>query len=262
MDLGIKSKQALVLASSRGLGHGVAIALAREGANVLLCGRSADDLAQNCAQINSEGEGHADWFQADLSEERFVSVAAGAVAQRGKPIDILVNNTGGPTSGSAEAMTAEQLQLFFMSMVVRVIDLTNRLLPDMKKKGWGRVLTLASSGVIEPINSLALSNTLRPALVGWSKTLATEVADQGITSNVLLPGAILTARINQLNEAAAKRTGKPVEDVRANSEKQIPVGRYGRVDEFASVAAFLCSNQASYITGSIVRCDGGATRSI
>lgn len=262
MDLGIKGKRALVLASSRGLGHGIAVALAREGANVLLCGRSGETLEANCQTINAEGRGKADWIWADLFDDNFVGgVAAAAKAKLGS-VDILVNNTGGPTPGTTADMTPEKLETYFFSMVLRVIALTNALLPAMKAQGWGRILTVASSGVIEPIGNLALSNTLRPALAGWSKTLATEIGRDGITANLLLPGSILTGRLDDLDGAAAKRAGKSMDEIRAGKEALIPVGRYGTVEEFAATAAFLCSQQASYITGSLVRCDGGAARSV
>ncbi|MDM9620020.1 SDR family oxidoreductase [Rhizobium sp. S96] len=262
MDLGIKGKRALILASSRGLGHGIAVALAHEGANVLLCGRSGETLEANCKAINAEGKGNADWIWADLSDENFTETVTAAVASKLGGVDILVNNTGGPTPGTTEDMTADRLETYFFSMVLRVITLTNALLPAMKAQGWGRILTVASSGVIEPIPSLALSNTLRPALAGWSKTLASEVGRYGITTNVLLPGSILTGRLDDLDGAAAKRTGKNMADIRASKEALIPVGRYGTVEEFAATAAFLCSQPASYITGSLIRCDGGAARSV
>ena len=262
MDLGITGKRALVLASSRGLGKGIAVALAREGAHVLLCGRSAETLAANCAAINAEGLGRADWVQADLGETDFVETMVAAVSEKLGGIDILVNNSGGPTPGSTEDMSEEKLAAYFQSMVLRIITLTNRLLPGMKTQGWGRILTVASSGVIEPIPGLALSNTLRPALAGWSKTLASEDAEFGVTSNMLLPGSIFTDRLKSLDAAAAERSGKTVEAVKAASEKAIPARRYGTVEEFAATAAFLCSAPASYVTGSIIRCDGGAARSV
>ncbi len=262
MDFGIEGKRALVLASSRGLGQGIAVALAREGANVMLCGRSSEALEANCRAINAEGKGTAEWIRADLLEDDFVETVRTAAQRKFGGVDILVNNTGGPTPGTTEEMTAERLETYFFSMVLRVITLTNALLPDMKAQGWGRILTVASSGVIEPIGNLALSNTLRPALAGWSKTLSTEIARFGITSNLLLPGSILTGRLDELDGAAAKRTGKSMDEVRSGKEAAIPVGRYGKVEEFGATAAFLCSQQASYITGSIVRCDGGAARSV
>lgn len=262
MDLGITGKRALVLASSRGLGKGIAVALAREGADVLLCGRTAQTLSENCAAINAEGRGRADWVQADLEDEAFVEIAAKAAEDRFGGIDILVNNSGGPKPGSTQDMGADVLLTYFQSMVLRQITLANRLIAGMKARGWGRILTVASSGVIEPIPGLALSNTLRPALAGWSKTLAAEVARYGVTSNLLLPGSILTDRLTSLDAMAAKRSGRAVEAVRADAEAAIPAGRYGTVEEFAATAAFLCSQPASYITGSLIRCDGGAARSV
>ncbi|QRM54778.1 SDR family oxidoreductase [Sinorhizobium sp. BG8] len=262
MDLGIKGKRALVLASSRGLGRGIAVALAREGADVLLCGRDAETLAANCAAINAEGGGRANFIQADLFSSEFHETVVSATRERFGGLDILVNNSGGPIPGTTEEMTAEKLQTYFNAMVLSLIGLANAFLPGMKEQRWGRILTVASSGVIEPIPGIALSNTLRPALAGWSKTLASEVASDGITSNLLLPGSILTDRLTSLDEAAARNSGKPVEEIRARSEKAIPAGRYGTVEEFAAVAAFLCSERASYVTGSLIRCDGGAARSV
>ncbi|MCF3642877.1 SDR family oxidoreductase [Rhizobium sp. TRM95111] len=262
MDLGITGKRALVLASSRGLGKGIATALAAEGADVLLCGRSAETLAANAEAINARGAGRADWVEADLTDAAAVDDLARAVDGALGGLDILVNNSGGPTPGSTEAMSGETLMLYFQSMVLRQIALANRFLPAMKAQRWGRILTVASSGVIEPIPGLALSNTLRPALAGWSKTLAAEVAEFGITTNLLLPGSILTDRLTSLDRAAAERSGRPVEEITAQSERAIPARRYGTVEEFAAVAAFLCSARASYVTGTLVRCDGGAARSL
>lgn len=262
MDLGITGKRALVLASSRGLGLGIAKALAAEGANVLLVGRSGDKLAENCKEINAAGKGKADWVWGDLSDDNFIENMVNAVKEKLGGIDILVNNTGGPTPGTTEDMTVEKLDTFFQSMVLRVITLTNALLPQMKEQGFGRILTVASSGVFEPIANLALSNTLRGALVGWNKTLAAEVASFGITCNMLLPGRIHTDRIDELDGAASKRTGKSVDEIRTASLKTIPAGRLGKVEEFAAAGAFLCSVPASYVTGTMLRVDGGASRSI
>ena len=154
------------------------------------------------------------------------------------------------------------LEKQFQMMVHRVIDLTNRVLPGMREAGWGRILTIASSGVIQPIPNLALSNTLRSALVGWSKSLSNEVAGDGVCVNMLLPGRIHTERVDELDNANASKSGKAVEDVREASRLAIPAKRYGDVAEFAAVAAFLVSGKASYVTGSVIRCDGGATKSV
>ena len=262
MDLGLTGKRALVLASSRGLGGGIAAALVAEGAHVLICGRNTAELAERAAALTARGPGRADYTEADLFDEDVVNRLVSAVNAKLGGLDILVNNAGGPPPGQAEDMTAEKLTTYFNAMVLRLIDLAHAFLPRMKAQGFGRILTVASGGVIEPIPGLALSNTLRPALAGWSKTLATEVAGLGITVNMLLPGSILTSRIDELDRRAAGRSGRTLEEVRAESEAAIPAGRYGTVEEFGATAAFLVSERASYITGTMVRCDGGAARGL
>lgn len=220
MDLGISGKRALVLAASRGLGLGIAKALAAEGVHVLICGRTEEKLKANVEAIQAAG-GKADYVVADLADAHFVDQMLHAVHDKLGGIDILVNNTGGPTPGTAEEMDADKLDTFFQSMVVRVITLTNALAPLMKTQGFGRILTVASSGVFEPIPNLALSNTLRGALVGWNKTLSAELASYGVTANMILPGRIHTDRIDELDGANAKKQGKSLDDVRAASVKSI-----------------------------------------
>jgi 3-oxoacyl-[acyl-carrier protein] reductase len=147
-------------------------------------------------------------------------------------------------------------------MVLSVIAITDRVLPNMRARHWGRVITSTSSGVVSPIPNLALSNTLRLSLVGWSKTLAREVAKDGITANIILPGRIATDRLEFLDEAKAKREGRSVEDVLAESTASIPLGRYGKPEEYGAVVAFLASERAAYVTGAIIRVDGGLIASI
>ncbi|MBB4065680.1 SDR family oxidoreductase [Gellertiella hungarica] len=263
MDLGLMGKRALVLASSRGLGAGIAAALVQEGADVILCGRNRDELAQRTSRLNDAGPGRAFFTEADLFQEDVVERLTTTVSQiYGGALDILVNNSGGPPPGRAADLTPDLLTTYFNAMVLRLIDLTHAVLPGMRERGFGRILTVASSGIIEPIPGLALSNTLRPALSGWSKTLASEVAAEGVTVNMLLPGSILTARLDDLDRRAAERSGRSLEAVRAESEAAIPAGRYGTTEEFGATAAFLLSERASYITGSMIRCDGGAARSV
>jgi 3-oxoacyl-[acyl-carrier protein] reductase len=145
----------------------------------------------------------------------------------------------------------------FQSMIVPVIAITDRVLPGMKSRKWGRIITSTSSGVVAPIPNLGISNALRLSLVGWSKTLSREVARDGITANIVVPGRIATDRIRFLDEAKAKRENRPVEVVSAESTSSIPVGRYGNPEEYADTVAFLASARASYITGSVIRIDGG-----
>jgi 3-oxoacyl-[acyl-carrier protein] reductase len=199
---------------------------------------------------------------ADLDDPASAATLYEAATELLGGVDMLVNNTGGPPPGGVEAQTTDTWQSQFDTMVVRLIEITNLCLPGMRRNGWGRILTLASSGVLQPIPNLSISNAIRSALVGWNKSLSNEVAADGITANILAPGRINTARTEQLDATAADRQGKTVAEINAASRATIPAGRYGDVEEFGAVAAFLVSARASYITGSVVRCDGGSIRSV
>jgi len=262
MDLGINGKRALVLASSQGLGLGIASSLCAEGANVLICGRVEEKLAAAAADLNAAGPGKTDYTVVDLSAAAAAATLYAAAKEKLGGVDILVNNTGGPPPGTVETPDTGLWRSQIDTMLIRVIEITNLCLAGMKAAGWGRVLTVASSGVVQPIPNLAMSNTIRSSLVGWSKSLSNEVASAGITVNMLLPGRISTARLKQLDAAMAERTGRPVEDVSASEQAGIPAGRYGTVGEFGSVAAFLVSEPARYMTGGLIRCDGGSVRSV
>ena len=260
MDLGLKGKRALVLSSSRGLGLGVARSLAREGADILMTARSGDRLEAAAKAINGEGAGRAHTYVGDLAENVEAIHEAAAKALGG--IDILVANTGGPPARTALAARPEEWVPQFEAMVLPIVKLAALALPGMRERGWGRILTIASTGVVQPIPNLVMSNALRSALVGWSKTLAAEVAKDGITANLVLPGRIQTDRVDELDAANAKAQGKSVEEIAAAARGSIPAGRYGRVEEFADAVCFLASERASYITGSLLRVDGGAVRSV
>ena len=261
MELGIKGKVSLVLGAGGGLGGAIATALAREGATVVACDVSHEGLTRTVEAASREGSTIVPKVL-DLAD---VDSLAGFVDQTSAelgPISILVNNTGGPPPGTAAGVDVGVWRQHFESMVLSIIRITDAVLPGMRKAGWGRVITSTSSGVIAPIPNLGLSNALRSTLVGWSKTLASEVGRDGITANIVLPGRIATARIQALDEAKAAREGRPVEEVSRASAASIPVGRYGQPQEYGDVVAFLASERASFINGSVIRVDGGMIPSV
>lgn len=261
MDLRLQDKTALVMSSSRGLGEGIAKALALEGVHVLLTGRNEVKLREIESEIQDFG-GHADFVVADLENPSAVNTIKSAVTEKLGHADIFVANTGGPPPGIISDVDPSSLSKQLEMMVVRIVELSSVIVPDMKAAGWGRILAIGSSGVIQPIPNLGISNVVRSALVGWTKSLSNDLAGSGITVNMLLPGRIHTKRIDELDQAVADKTGQTLESIRKASRATIPVGRYGKVEEFADTAAFICSDRAGYITGSLIRCDGGLIKSV
>ena len=261
MDLGLKNKVALVLAAGGGLGERIAGTLAEEGAKVCLSDVDGTALEAATAAITKAG-GAAKAFASDLSDPGALEAMVEKVRSDIGEIDILVNITGGPPPGPMTGTASEVWEKHFRAMVLSVTRITDLVLPAMRGRRWGRVITSASSGVVIPIPDLGLSNALRSTLVGWSKTLAREVAADGITVNVVVPGRIATRRIRHLDETRAAREGKPLHTVIAASTGSIPMQRYGEPQEYADTVAFLASQRASYVTGSIMRVDGGLIGSI
>lgn len=261
MDLGIAGKTALVMSAGGGLGGAIAMALAREGVQVAVSDRSDEALERTVAQIRAAG-GKAQGYVADLGQLDSLDGMVEAVRRDLGSPDILINNSGGPEPSGAAGVAAQTWRGQFDAMVLSLMHLTDLVLPAMRAKGWGRIVTSTSSGVIAPIAKLGVSNTLRAALLGWSKTLSNEVAGDGICVNVVLPGRIGTDRIRSLDEARAQRDCRSIDDVVAQSIATIPVGRYGTPEEYGDTVAFLASARASFITGSVIRVDGGMIQSI
>jgi 3-oxoacyl-[acyl-carrier protein] reductase len=261
MDLHLTGKRALVCGASSGLGRAVAEALAAEGAHVALLSRDAEKLQAVADGINATATGRAVVVTADLADHTALLAAVDqAEALLGGPIEILLNNTGGPPPSGVVGLDPELWRAQFEAMCLSVFRLTDRVLPAMRAAGWGRVLNVASATVVEPSAVLGVSNTLRAGVAAWAKTLASEVAADGVTVNTLLPGRIDTPRIQKLDASAAASRGVTPDEARAESVKAIPVGRIGDPAEFGAVAAFLASPLAAYVTGSLIRIDGGAIR--
>jgi 3-oxoacyl-[acyl-carrier protein] reductase len=253
VDLGIAGRRALVLGGNRGMGLAIAKALAAEGAEIAIAARDEAALQSAAASL-----GGAQSFSLDLRETALLPAFAAKVGA----IDVLINNTGGPPYGGAIGRDPADWEDSFRAMSLSVIRLTDLFLPAMRAAKWGRILTLVSTGAVQPIPVLGISNTLRAGLIAWSKSLAPEVAKDGVTVNILMPGRIGTERVAITDEATAVRERVSVDVVRQRSFAQIPMGRYGEAEEVAAVAAFACSERASYVTGAVFRVDGGYVRHV
>jgi 3-oxoacyl-[acyl-carrier protein] reductase len=255
MDTGLKGRTAVVPGASSGLGLAVARALAAEGANVVLGGRRGELVRAEAEKLPS-----AVGVEIDLTEPQAAATLVDTAVERFGPVDVLVLNGGGPPPGAAVDFTPEQLADAVALLVQPHQRLVAAVLPGMRERGFGRIVAIGSSGVQQPIERLVASNAARAALAGYLKTLATEVAADGVTVNMVLPGRIDTARVVALDRGAAERSGDTEEQVRARAEAGIPAGRYGTPEEFAAVVTFLASTGASYVTGEQIRCDGGLVR--
>jgi 3-oxoacyl-[acyl-carrier protein] reductase len=255
MDTGLAARTAFVCGATSGLGLAIARALTAEGARVALVSRRAE-LAETLAK---ELPGSLA-IGADLTDPvQRASAVDQAVAAFGA-IDVLVLNGGGPAPSSAAALSAREAATASALLVEPNVDLVHSLLPAMRERGWGRIVAIGSTGIPQPIDNLTASNLGRSALAGYLKTLAAEVARDGVTVNMVLPGRIATPRTEALDAAAAEKSGRTVEEIGSDSAARIPVGRYGRPEEFAAVVTFLASTAASYLTGEQIRCDGGLVR--
>lgn len=257
MDLGLKNKVALVAAASRGLGRAVAEELAAEGASLVLCAREPQTLAATTAAI-ADGTGvHVLGVPADVTALDQIKRVVDAGNERFGRIDILVTNAGGPPTGTFAQLTREQWDEAVRLTLFSAVELARQVLPGMKQRRWGRILNITSIAVKQPVDNLMLSNSLRAGLTGFARTLANEVAAEGITVNNILPGFTRTERLDELAEMMAGKEGINTDQFRAKWESEIPMRRLGDPREFAALAAFLVSERASYITGTSVPVDGG-----
>lgn len=260
METGIAGRAAIVAAASKGLGKAVAIALAREGVRVCLFSRSQENIERAADEVRTEGAPEVLALAADVAVATDIQRVVGQTVERFGTVDILFNNAGGPPPGLFDSLDDAAWQQAYELNLMSAIRLSRAVLPYMKKQRWGRIINSTSISVMQPLGGLLLSNSLRSALVSAAKTLSDEVAAFGITVNNLAPGRIETDRLVELDAAAAKRQGRPVEAIRQAELEAIPMGRYGRPDEYAAAAVFLASEAASYITGVTLLVDGGKFR--
>jgi 3-oxoacyl-[acyl-carrier protein] reductase len=251
MNLGIENRVALVMGASKGIGRGIAGALAREGAKVGMASRSLERLDEAAAEI----DGETATFEADTADLEGLSALPGAVAERlGGAVEILVTNTGGPPPGSAQDRSTDEWEAAYRELVLAPRALIEAALPGMREKGWGRIVNVGSTSTIEAIPHLALSNAHRMATIGYFKTLAREVAGDGVTVNTVATGKIATDRIADMSGS--------MDAAREMAKRDVPAGRLGTPEEYGDLVAFLASERAAYVTGTTIPIDGGLMRSV
>jgi 3-oxoacyl-[acyl-carrier protein] reductase len=258
MDLGLKGKTALVTAASKGMGRACALGFAAEGARVVMCARTEADLKRAADEIRTKTGAEVLAMPADVTRAADVTALVGRARDTFGGVDVLVANCGGPPRGGLDEMNDEQWRGAFEVSVLSVVRLIREVLPDMRRRKWGRILTIQSISVKQPVDGLLLSNAVRPGVAGLVKTLSPELGKDNITINVVCPGRIMTDRFL----GGAKQAGLPVDEYVARSSTEIPLRRVGTPEEFANVILFLASERASYVTGVALQVDGGLVRGI
>lgn len=262
MDLGLKDKIAVVGASSKGLGRAIALGLAQEGAKVTICARSEDVLEETADDIRKQTGSEVLAIPTDVSQpEQVESLINKSVSHFGG-IDILVNNAGGPRAGRFDDLSAEDYETAVYLNLMSTINLCRTAVPSMRTRGGGRIINLTSVSVKQPVDGLMLSNMARTGVIGFAKTLATELASDKILVNNVCPGIIFTDRIKQLATVRAEEAGITFDEAIEKMTGDIPLGRIGDPEEFANMVVFLASDRASYITGTTIQVDGGMVRSL
>jgi 3-oxoacyl-[acyl-carrier protein] reductase len=262
MDLGLKGKVALVAAASQGLGKASALALGQEGAKLVICSRSEKNIESTAEEIRSKTGATVLAVVADVSKRGDLKRFVGVAVKEFGTVHVLVNNAGGPPTGHVLSLPDEEWEKGVQLTLMSVVRLAREVLPLMERQKWGRIITILSLVVRQPINELLISSTLRPGIMGLTKILSNQYAKENITVNCVSPGSILTKRQEELGAARAADKKMTFEEYTAESVKGIPAGRFGRPEEIGNVVAFLASEQASYINGVNLLADGGAVKGI
>lgn len=260
MNLDLVGRTAIVCGANQGIGLAAALELASLGANLILVARNEERLKSAMEQLAKPGNQTHSFLVADFAEPQQLESVITGWAGQGNAADILINNTGGPPGGQAiDADTDEFLTAFKNHLICNQV-LVQALVPGMKTKSWGRIINVISTSVKQPLTGLGVSNTIRGAVANWSKTLANELGQFGITVNNVLPGATSTARLESILKARAEKSGQPYEDVANQMRASIPTGRFAEPSELGAAIAFLASPAASYINGVDLPVDGGRTK--
>jgi len=260
MDLSIKGKNAIVCASSQGLGKSAAVDLAKEGVNLAICSRNQEKINLVKSEIEQVSDVKVVAIQADLGSENDIDTLFYTAKEQLKTVDILVNNNGGPPPSTFEELTDEEWQKAFNGTMMSAIRLSRLVLPDMKKRNWGRIINISSISVKTPVNGLFLSNSLRMGVLGWAKALSDEVAQNGVTVNTVCPGTTKTERIQEILKAQSESSGKDRKEIEEAIAMNIPMKRIGDASDLSALIAFLASEKASYMTGLAIQVDGGSAR--
>jgi 3-oxoacyl-[acyl-carrier protein] reductase len=262
MDLGLAGKVALVAAASKGIGRACARGLAAEGARVVVCARSRDELKRTADAIRKETSAEVLALPTDVRKAEEVTALVARTVEAFGSLDVLVTNAGGPAPGLFDEMSDDDFQAAFELNLLSTVRLIRAALPHMRRRGWGRIVNIQSTSIKQPIDGLLLSNAIRPGVAGLSRSLVNEVSRQGITINTVCPGRILTDRSRTFLESRARAAGVPFDDFVKQDTASIPAGRIGQPEEVASLVVFLASERAAYVTGVSVPVDGGLCRGL
>ena len=263
MDLGLKGKSVIVMAGSKGLGKATALEFAAERANVVIGSRNEEELKKTIAEIKEQTNNPNISYQVcDVTKVDDIKNLVAFAAEKNGGVDVLINNAGGPPAGGFDQFTDEQWQKAYELNLLSYIRAIREVLPFMRKQGSGHILNFASSSIKQSLDNLLLSNTFRAGIVGLAKGLSQEFSKDNILINTLGPGRIATDRLAELDHMRADKLGQNYEELKSATEKSIPMGRYGRPDEFAKQAVFLCSGANTYVTGQTLLVDGGLVKAL